>query len=187
VGIIGYGAIGQALAGFLKAMDCRLLVVKRTANREGVKVEPDFMGTLADLDYVLAESDFLVIAAPLTPQTKGLIGIEQLKLMKPTAFLVTIARGGIVPEKDLFTALKEWHIAGACIDVWEEAPDVTGKLGGYPSRVPFHTLDNVILSPHWAGHADYTLQRSFEFAVNNIRLWADGKQPIAIVDYERGY
>jgi len=99
--------------------------------------------TLAPFDQLLAESDYLTLHVPLSAETRHLINRRTLALMKPTAFLINTARGGLIHEKDMFEALKERKIAGAALDVFEQEPP--------PADHPFFQLDNVVLTPHAAG------------------------------------
>jgi D-3-phosphoglycerate dehydrogenase len=140
LGIIGLGRIGSRVAKFAKMFGMRVIaydpyVSPRKA--EKLKVE------LTSLDDLLLESDFVSIHASLTSETRGLIGERELKLMKPTAFLINTARGAIVDENALIKALKEKWIAGAAIDVYTEEP--------LPKNHPLRKTENTILTPHIGG------------------------------------
>ena len=141
LGIIGMGEIGCELARRASVMGMRNLYYKRTplsAELEGV-----FDATYADLDDLLRESDYVCVATPHTPETELMIGVEQFAMMKESAFLVNIARGGIVDEEAMIDALLEDRIAGAGLDVFTYEP--------LPADSPLCSLDNVILCPHMGG------------------------------------
>jgi phosphoglycerate dehydrogenase-like enzyme len=119
VGIVGYGSIGREVGRLLQCMGMGVLVVKRSidpALAEAMGLE--YLGTQDDLIHVISESDFVIVTAPLTPETRGMIGEEELRAMKPTAYLVNVARAAIIQEESLYRALSEGWIAGAALDVW---------------------------------------------------------------------
>ena len=141
LGIIGMGEIGCELARRASVMGMRNIYYKRTplsAELEGV-----FDARYADLDALLRESDYVCVAAPQTAETEGLIGAAQLALMKESAYIVNIARGGIIDEDAMIEALQENRIAGAGLDVFIYEP--------LPADSPLCSLDNVILCPHIGG------------------------------------
>ncbi|MCK5342194.1 MAG: hypothetical protein KAR20_02255, partial [Candidatus Heimdallarchaeota archaeon] len=193
VGIIGLGHIGIEIAKRLQAFEMKILATKRRKSddlKNEMKLE--FLGGPEDLDYILSESDFIIITIPLTPATRGLIGERELGLMKPTAYLINVARAAIIDEKALYFALKENRIAGAALDVWwfphwwdpKWNPEVDK-----PSRYPFWELPNVITTPHNIGYADFTRysENSVRIMAENIGNIAKGKPPINLVDKEHQY
>jgi len=193
VGIIGLGHIGIEIAKRLQAFEMKILALKRRKSLDlQNKMNLDFLGDPEDLDYVLSESDFIVVIVPLTPVTRGMIGEREISLMKPSAYLINVARAAIIEEKALYYALKEKRIAGAALDVWwiPHWWDPTWKPElDKPSRYPFWELPNVIATPHNIGFADYT-----EFSENPLRIIAEnigniaiGKPPINQVDKEHQY
>jgi len=121
----------------------------------------------------------VVICAPLTPQTEGLIGRVQLEKMKPTAYLINIARGQLVRENELIEVLQEKRISGAALDVFEQEP--------LPSESPLWSLDNVILTPHSSGNFDGFMQRSIELFCNQLRRYVAHEPLVNVVDKKRGY
>ncbi len=141
VGIVGLGSIGLAIAERTKAMGMRVLATKRSGGAKPACVDELFGPT--DLHTLLRASDFVVIAAPLTPETQGLIGEAELRVMKPTAFILNIGRGAIIQENVLIRALKEKWIAGAGLDVTEVEP--------LPAESELFRLPNVFLTPHYSG------------------------------------
>ena len=141
LGIIGMGEIGCELARRASVMGMRNLYYKRTPL--STELEGVFDATYADLDDLLRESDYVCVATPHTPETELMIGVEQFAMMKESAFLVNIARGGIVDEEAMIDALQEDRIAGAGLDVFTYEP--------LPADSPLCSLENVILCPHMGG------------------------------------
>ncbi|HHW92554.1 MAG TPA: hypothetical protein GX735_07670 [Firmicutes bacterium] len=167
VGIIGFGNSGRELARMARGLGMRVLAIRRTPGEDD-RALVDFIGTRADLDKVLAESDFVSLHAPLTPETEGLIDAAALARMKPSAFLVNVARGGLVVREDLLAALRTGVIAGAGLDVfWTEPPDPNDKL---------FTLENVVVTPHIAGVTEEAYGRAARQVAAHIRnLVREGK------------
>jgi len=193
VGIIGLGHIGIEIAKRLQAFEMKILAIKRRKSidlQNEVKLE--FLGGPEDLDYVLKESDFIVVIVPLTPATREMIGEREIGLMKPSAYLINVARAAIIEEKALYFALKENRIAGAALDVWwiphwwdpKWNPEIDK-----PSRYPFWELSNVIATPHNIGYADFTRfsEEPLKIIAKNIDNIAKGKPPINQVDKEHQY
>lgn len=190
-GIIGYGSIGKEVGKRLKAFEMDVLGIKKTPD-EKLRQENslEFLGTHKDLHHVLNESDFVIITAPLTPETRGMIGQEELKNMKPTAYLINVARAALIQEEPLYTALKERLIAGAAIDVWW-TPHWWDPLWNVEGRdaanYPFWDLDNVICTPHNIGFTDSRSDAGINIMVENILRIRDGKPPINQVNKELQY
>jgi D-2-hydroxyacid dehydrogenase (NADP+) len=179
VGIIGLGNIGREVARLAKAFGMRVLATRRSARRVGHARYVDIILPPEQLPRLLAESDFVVLALPFTPETSNLIGSKELRKMKPTAYLINIARGGIVDESALVRALQESWIAGAGLDVFATEPLPLG------SRL--WALPNVIFSPHIAGGmGDYTV-RATEIFTENLKRYLAGKRLLNVVDKKRGY
>ena len=193
VGIIGLGSIGLEVAKRLQAFEMKILGIKRKPT-EKLKEELDleFLGGPDDLDYVMKESDFVIVIVPLTPATRGMIGERELKLMKPTAYLVNVARAAIIQEEPLYRAVKEEWIAGAALDVWWIPHWWDPKWGpelDKPSRYPIWELPNVIATPHNAGFVERTAHsdRAIQIIAENIQRIAQGKTPINLVDKKHQY
>ena len=193
VGIIGLGNIGIEIAKRLKAFEMKILAIKRRKSIDlQNKMNLEFLGGPEDLDYILSESDFVVVIVPLTPATRGMIGEREIRLMKPSAYLINVARAAIVDEKALFFALKENRIAGAALDVWWIPhwwdPKWKPELDK-PSRYPIWELPNVIATPHNIGYADFTKysENPLRIIAENISNIANGKPPINQVDKEHQY
>lgn len=171
VGIVGYGHIGHEVAVRARAFGMRAIGVRRRAQE--VPPELDWLGTTEDLDRLLAESDFVLIACDLNEATRGLIDEARLARMKPTGVLINIARGAIVDEAALFHALQEKRIGGAVIDVWYNYKR-PGEPDPWPSDFPFQDLDNVILSAHESGWTEAQILRRWRFVAENLRRMAEG-------------
>ncbi|MBY8984489.1 MAG: hypothetical protein KGD65_05465 [Candidatus Lokiarchaeota archaeon] len=193
VGIIGLGHIGIEIAKRLQAFEMKILALKRRKSEDlQSEMKLEFLGGPEDLDYVLSESDFIVVIIPLTPATRGLIGEREIRLMKPSAYLINIARAAIIEEKPLYFALKENRLAGAALDVWWIPhwwdPKWKPELDK-PSRYPFWELPNVITTPHNIGFGDFTRfsENPLKIITENIRNIAEGKPPINQVDKEHQY
>jgi phosphoglycerate dehydrogenase-like enzyme len=192
LGIIGYGSIGRELARIAtSAFAMRVLACKRDPSRrqdtgycapgtgdpEGRLPEawfpPDKLGDL------LARSDVVVMAAPLTAETTGMIGAAELAAMKPSAYFINVGRGATVDEAALATALRERRLAGAAIDVFAEEPPAAGH--------PLYALDNVIVSPHVSGFLPSYDDRCAELFAENLRRFLAGAPLLNLVDRARGY
>jgi phosphoglycerate dehydrogenase-like enzyme len=190
-GILGLGSIGFEVATRLSAFEMDLLAVKRHPD-SGVQEELDlhFLGGPGDLDRLLRESDFLVVTVPLTPETRGMIGERELRLMKPTSYLVNVARAAIIQEEPLYRALEEGWIAGAALDVWWR-PHWWDPLwhpeGGDASEYPFWDLPNVICTPHNIGSTDARSDAGIRVMAENIRRVKEGRSPVNLVDKELRY
>jgi phosphoglycerate dehydrogenase-like enzyme len=188
VGIIGFGAIGRKVARMLKhGFNMKVLAIKRNPNESPEEDLCDFLGSIDDLDNLLSESDFILIALPLNEETRGLIGESQFKLIKNTAILVNIARGPIIDEKALFTALEQQTIGSAAIDVWYNYPQNRDQPTEVYQNYAFETLDNIIMSPH---SAFKVLDREEVFAkdiIENIHRVFEGKTPLNQINLDLGY
>jgi len=128
---------------------------------------------------VLHESDYLAITVPLTKETYHLVGEKELRLMKPTAYIVNVARGAVVDSNALLKALKEGWIAGAGLDVFEQEP--------LPKDSEFWTLENAVITPHIAGSTPQYEERAVKIFCDNLKRYLVGKPLINVVDKETGY
>lgn len=174
LGVIGLGGIARKTISLLGAFGMKQPLAYDPGLNETAAAQAG--ARLVSLDTLLAESDFVSLHCPLTPQTRGLIGARELALMKPMAFLLNTARGGIVDEDALFAALQERRIAGAALDCFAEEPVLT------PHR--FGQLDNVLLAPHsiaWTDEEFREIGRSACQAIVDVSL---GKPPWAMVNPE---
>ncbi len=179
VGILGLGAVGREIARLCKAFGMEVIGVRRSGRPEHPVPDVDRVYGAGQLPEVLAESDFVVLALPLTKETRSLIGEKELKGMKPTAFLINLARGAIVDEGALVRALEEKWIAGAGLDVFIKEPLLP------ESR--FYELPNVIFSPHISGDIpDYELHATEVFC-ENLRRYLAGEPFLHEVDQDKEY
>jgi D-2-hydroxyacid dehydrogenase (NADP+) len=179
VGIIGFGHIGEEVGRLAKALGCRVLATRRSATQPASHPFADEVLPPSAMPRVLAESDYVVLSMPLTPETRGLIGERELRSMKPTAVLVNIARGAVVVEPDLVRALREGWIAGAALDVFEREP--------LPEDSPLWDLKNVIITPHISGGTEIYNERAVEIFCDNLRRYLAGEPLRNVVDPARGY
>jgi D-2-hydroxyacid dehydrogenase (NADP+) len=179
VGIIGLGHIGREVARLANAFGMRAIATRRSAKKQGTARYVDRLLPAGQLPALLKESDFVVIATPHTAETHHFIGERELRLMKPSAYIINIARGGIIDEKALVKALDEKWIAGAGLDVTEREPLPAGsRLWDFP---------NVILSPHVSGgHEDYMVHATRLFC-ENLRRFLAGKRLKNVIDKRKGY
>jgi D-2-hydroxyacid dehydrogenase (NADP+) len=183
VGVLGVGAIGARVVKLAKALDMRVLALRRSAGQrmtgDEAGMDVDEMLPPADLPYLLAESDYVVVALPLTPESRGLIGEAELRAMKPNAVIVNIGRGAIIDETALVRALKEGWIAGAALDVFQQEPlSGESELWG---------LENVIVTPHISGGTPRYMERAVELFCDNLRRYLAGEPLRNVVDPARGY
>jgi phosphoglycerate dehydrogenase-like enzyme len=175
--VYGMGSIGGEIARLASAIGMRVIGVRRTG---GAK-EPGIDRVVgADrLAEVVGEADYLAIAAPLTSATRGAISREIIARLKPTAWIMNIARGAIVDEPALIEALQAKRIAGAALDVFTTEP--------LPRQSPLWTLENVIITPHHSGSSPRAGERTLALFAENLRRYKSGEPLINRVDYEAGY
>lgn len=134
----------------------------------------EWSGTTDDLGTLLDRADVVVVSAPLTPETTGMIGVAELARMKRGAVLVNVGRGPLVEEKALYEALRDGDIAGAAIDVWYGYP--TAGFAAAPSEQPFRDLPNVLMTPHSSGLTRQTFMGRAADIATNVRRLAAGEQ-----------
>jgi phosphoglycerate dehydrogenase-like enzyme len=197
VGIVGLGSIGRAVGALARAFGCRVVATRRrptdgsgsgvaydaagAAGREHEfgEVMLDRVGGPETLPSLLAESDFVVLAAPLTPDTEEMIDAATLALMKPGAWLINVARGRLVDERALIRALRDGPIGWAILDTFRDEP--------LPPSSPFYDLPNVIVTPHTSWSSGRVLDRSVELFCDNLRRYAAGEPLLNVVDPALGY
>jgi D-2-hydroxyacid dehydrogenase (NADP+) len=179
VGIVGLGHIGREVARLAKAFGMKVIATRRSAAKSATARHVDRLLPAGRLPELLKESDFVVIATPHTTETHHFIRERELHLMKPSAYIINIARGGIIDEKALVKALDEKWITGAGLDVTEKEP--------LPTESPLWDFPNVILSPHVSGgHEDYMVHATGLFCENLGRFLA-GKRLRNVIDKTKGY
>jgi len=178
LGILGFGHIGAALAVRARALGMKVCAIRRQAQ----SAPPDgvwFTGGPERLDDVLRQSDYLVITLSLSPETRNLLDAQRLHLMKPTAYLINVARAEIVEETALYRALATGGLAGAALDVWYRYPTMAGTAR--PATQPFHALSNVIMTPHVSGWTEGMLAARAKLIADNIARIARGEPPLNAV------
>ncbi len=173
--ILGYGGVGAATARLFRAVGMRVHAVNRSPRADDTL---DWFGGLEQLDTMLAAADVLVIAAPLTPATNGMIGARELGLMKPDAIVVNLARGEIIDEAALFAHLTAHPDFAACIDAWWVEPV---RHGVFRMDHPFTDLPNVVASPHNSASAGGSRTASLARAVANCGRALRGETPHFLV------
>jgi len=191
--VVGYGSVGREIARMATALGMNVIAVKARASdlkdpgfREPGTGDPDgtipqrIVGTDA-LSEVLGTADFVTIAVPLTPRTKGLIDEAFLAKMRPSAWLINVGRGGHADEGALLRALRERRIAGAVLDVFADEP--------LPAESPFWDLPNVIITPHLAGVAgtERFWSAAADLIAENLVRYARGEPLANVIDPARGY
>lgn len=160
--IIGLGGIGSRLARLAKAFDMRVLATKR--NLATAQAEVDELHSPDQLPELLPQADFVVLTCPLTPQTENLIDAAAFSLMKPSAYLINMARGRCVHEPSLLAALQAGQIAGAGIDHFWDEP--------LPADSPFWDMENVLITPHTGGETQMYEENVIDILLENLdRLW----------------
>ena len=177
LGIVGMGGFGIQMAQRGKGFNMHVIAVD--AYR---KDKPDFVDELMPidkLDNLMSRADVVMIACPLTPETHHFINAEKLALMKPTAYLINVARGKIIDEQALIAALKQGQIAGAGLDVCEVEP--------LPADSPLWDLDNVIITPHVAGQSQHRPRLTIEFFCDNLKRYLAGEPLKNVVQKELGF
>ena len=180
VGIVGYGDIGRAAATRLRAMGLRILAVRRQGPSL-YNVDP-----LVDRIYspdrrveMIAQCDYVVAAAPLTPDTRGLIGEAEFAAMKPNAVVINVGRGPVIDEAAMVRALTEGRIKGAGLDVFDQEP--------LPEGHPFYRLENLLLSPHCADHTADWQEQAMRFFLQQFERYRTGEPLLNVVNKELGY
>jgi len=179
--ILGYGGIGRELARLLKPLGVYVVGVRREV-KDRSDSYADEVVPVEEIERVLEGADFLVITAPLTRETKGLIGEHLLRKLKRGAYIVNVSRGPIVDESALDKLMKEGWIRGAGLDVWWLYP---GE--GVYSSLGVHENPDVIATPHRGGFVKEAFLDVARFAIENVGRFARGETPLNLVDLDKGY
>ncbi|MHB8574035.1 MAG: D-2-hydroxyacid dehydrogenase [Dehalococcoidia bacterium] len=180
VGVIGLGQIGAEAARLAKAFGCRVIGMRRSVGQPREHADGvDLLLGPHDLLRLLAESDFVLLAAPATPDTKALINAQTLAQMKRGACLINIARGSLVDEAALLAALQSGSLAGAALDVFDPEP--------LPPASLLWEQSNVIVTPHVSSASEHTMSRQVEIVRQNLRRYLLGEPLLNVVPPERGY
>lgn len=175
--IVGFGSIGRELARRAKAFDMRVWGVTRSG--EGDRPLAEKIVAAKQLDEVLGEADYVVIAAPETAETKQLIGEKQIARMKRGARLINVARGSLLDDAALVKGLESGAIGGAALDVTEPEP--------LPAESPLWRAPNLLITPHTSAVSDRLWERETEILVQLLERWFDGRELFNLVDFSRGY
>jgi phosphoglycerate dehydrogenase-like enzyme len=178
LGILGFGHIGRALARRAAAFDMRVCAIRREAEAEA-PAGVAFVGGPERLDEVLRGADYLVVTLSLSDKTRSLLDGRRLQLLKPTAFLINVARAEIVDEVSLHEALASGRLAGAALDVWWRYPSAAGPT--QPATQPFHGLPNVVMTPHVSGWTEGMLDARAATIAENVARIARGEAPLNLV------
>jgi phosphoglycerate dehydrogenase-like enzyme len=178
LGLIGLGSIGRRVARMASALGMRVIAVREHVE----KGTPEGVSTVfapSELDQLLGQSDFVVVAAPLVPATDGLINGARLSAMKPSAFLINVGRGPQVDESALAEALRAHRIAGAALDVFDHEP--------LPADSPLWDLKNLLITPHTAGLTEKLWHRHYDLFAGNLSRYLTHQPLEFVVDKHKGY
>lgn len=180
VGIVGYGDIGRAVAASVRPLGMTVLAVKRHVGP--LPAANPLVQQMYSPDRrieMISRCDYIVAAAPLTPETRGMIAEPEFAAMKPTAVVINVGRGPVIREEALVSALSQERIKGAALDVFDHEP--------LPSGHPFYKLENVLMSPHCADHTPDWLDRAMELFMAQFDRFQQGKPLMNVVDKKLGY
>jgi len=175
--IVGLGGIGSRVAARCAAFGMRVIATRRRVKLPSTGV--DAVYSADRLRDALPQADWVVVCAPLTTETRHMVGPAEFALMKPGAGLINIARGGLVDEEALVDALRSGHLAGAGLDVFAEEP--------LPPTSPLWSQPNVIVSPHSAGSSPRSIPRTLRLFEENLRRYLSGRPLLNVVDKRAGY
>jgi phosphoglycerate dehydrogenase-like enzyme len=178
LGLVGLGTIGGSAARHASGLGMRVIAVREYPEKTSPEgVEQVFASS--QLDTLLAQSDYVVLAAPVTSATHNLIDAAGLAKMKPDACLINVGRGQLVDEAALIQALRDHKIGGAALDVFVEEP--------LPSSSPLWNFENVLITPHTAGLTEKQWERQYAVVAENLRRYLNHQPLLAIVDQQTGY
>jgi phosphoglycerate dehydrogenase-like enzyme len=178
LGLIGLGSIGRRVARMASALGMRVIAVREHPEKEN----PEGIAAVyapPQLNDLLSQSDYVVVAAPLTEATRGLINGDRVGAMLRDGYLINVGRGAQVDEAALADALRNHRIAGAALDVFEQEP--------LPAESPLWELDNLLITPHTAGLTEKLWQRHYALFSENLRRYLAGEPLLFIVDKHKGY
>jgi phosphoglycerate dehydrogenase-like enzyme len=180
VGIIGYGDIGRAIAERVRALGMTVLAVRRHAPPSET-ADPLVAQTYTPERRLemISRCDYVVVAAPLTSETRGMISEAEFAAMQPTAVVINVGRGPVINEEAMVGALSSGRIRGAALDVFDQEP--------LPAGHPFYKLENVLLSPHCADHTPDWLDNAMQFFIEQYERFRKGEALLNVVDKKLGY
>ena len=184
--ILGYGAIGEHIARVCQGMGMKVLAIRRSPG------EKDSLGIQAQgperLHELLPQANVLMVTLPLTDETRGLIGEEEIGLMPENSIIVNVGRGPVIDQSALYQALKNGKLHSAGIDVWYNyPPDEESRAHTPPADFPFHELDNIVMSPHRGGGASEVELLRMTHLAELLNTIARGENIPNLVDLQKGY
>jgi phosphoglycerate dehydrogenase-like enzyme len=179
LGIVGMGGFGLEMVKRAQGYDMTIIAVDAVRTEKPAGVAELKPATRENLHDLLRRSDVVMLACPLTQETYHLISREELALMKSTAYLINVTRGGIIDEPALIDALKTGQIAGAGLDVCEQEP--------LPPDNPLWQAPNLIITPHRAGASQHRPRKIFEFYCQNLERYLKGEKPLNVINKQRGF
>ncbi|WP_313557680.1 2-hydroxyacid dehydrogenase [Agrobacterium cavarae] len=178
IGLLGFGHIGKAVAKRAKAFEMQVSVANRSPVDVSDLVDQSF--TLDQLDNFWGTADFIIVSVPLIDATRGIVGASAFAAMKSDAVIINVGRGPTVDEQALYDALKTHKIGGAVIDTWYAYP-TSDQRTKQPSALPFHELDNVVMTPHMSGWTNGTIKRRQHTIAENVNRRLQGRDCVNIV------
>jgi len=179
MGIVGYGDIGRSAAHLARALGMRVIALRRRPEQsQGDPLVDEALGTDRLLE-LMARSDYVVVAAPLTPDTLGLVSAEAIAAMKPSGVMINVGRGAVIDEPALIDALRHKRIRGAALDVFAQEP--------LPAGHPMYGLDNLLLSPHCADHTQTWIDDAMHFFTANLERFLSDEPLRNVVEKRLGY
>lgn len=180
VGIVGYGSIGRAIAVRARALEMKVIGLRRRVSQQAEK-DPliDQIYAPDQRQEMLSRCDYVVVTLPLTPQTRNMIADAEFAALKKDAVLINVGRGPVIDEQALIKTLSENRIRGAALDVFDQEP--------LPHGHPFYSMENVLLSPHCADHTPDWLDESMRFFFTQLDRFRCGEPLLNVVDKSSGY
>jgi D-2-hydroxyacid dehydrogenase (NADP+) len=178
LGLVGLGSIGRNVAKHASALGMRVIAVREHPEKDKPQHVNEVLPT-SKLNELLAQSDYVVLSAPVTRETTGMIGARQLAAMKADAFLLNVGRGPLIDEAALVDVLRQHKIAGAALDVFYQEP--------LPSDSPLWDLEDLLITPHTAGISEKMWERHYVLFSENLRRYLSGKPLLGLVDKRSGY
>jgi phosphoglycerate dehydrogenase-like enzyme len=179
MGIVGYGEIGRAAAKLAHAAGMRVYALRRRITLSEADPMLDAVYPPDQIRTMLSQSDYVVVSAPLTDQTRGMVGSAEIGALKPNAVVINVGRGPVIDEPALIAALQSGKIRGAALDVFDTEP--------LPESSPFWTMPNVLLSPHTADHTTGWVELAMDMFVRNFDRFVKGEPLENVVDKHAGY
>lgn len=179
LGLVGLGSIGTEVARLAGALGMKVIAVRQSPTTNDASPSVSRTYSPDEIDTMLAQADYVVLAAPVTAETRGMINAQRLAAMKCNAYLINVARGALVDEPALASALREHRIAGAALDVFEQEPLAQDS--------PFWEMENVLITPHSAALTERLWERHFDLLSSNLRRFMAEAPLLGMVDKTRGY